>query len=189
MNFPNKIEADRIFLQRPHPVTSELAQEIYSGVDSCRSYLGKWLPWANDTCSPQDEMAYLTDWCEAHWENDEGFAYLIREKETKKFLGIIDLIKVNQKHKSAEIGFWLLKDATGKGYMIEAVKALEKEVFKQGFNRIVIKNDIENIKSANVAKNAGYHLDGVMRQDRWLEGEKRFRDTNIWSKLKSDKTR
>lgn len=186
MNFPNKIDSERIFLERPYPVTLELAKEIYAGVKSCRSYLGEWLPWANATYSLEDEMSYLKDWCEAHWENGEGFAYLIREKETKKFLGIIDLLKVNQKHKSAEIGFWLLKDETGKGYMSEAVKALEKEVFKQGFNRIVIQNDTQNTPSANVAKNAGYHLDGVMRQDRWCEDKNRFRDSNIWSKLKSD---
>ena len=98
-------------------------------------------------------------------------------------------MEVNQKHKSGEIGFWLSKNARGKGYMTEAVKALEAEAFKQGLNRIVIRNDIENLPSVNVAKNAGYHLDGVMRQERFSEAKNRFRDSNIWSKLKSDKTK
>jgi len=189
MNFPNQIESERIILERPYPVTKELAEEIYKTVMSSREHLHEWLPWATETYSLEDEMSYLKDYCEAHWENGEGFSYLIREKETKKFLGIIDLITVNQKHKSTEIGFWLAKDATGKGYMVEAVKALENEAFKQGLNRVVIKNDTQNIASANVSKNAGYHLDGVLRQERWSELKNRFRDTNVWSKLKSDETK
>lgn len=186
MNFPNQIKSERLVLERPYPVTVELAEEIYKTVMSSREHLSEWLPWATETYSLADEFSYLKDWCEAHWQNEEGFAYLIREKETKKFLGIIDLMKVNQKHKSAEIGFWLAKDATKKGYMIEAVKALEKEAFKQGLNRLVIGNDTQNISSANVAKNAGYHLDGVLRQERWSEAKNRFRDSNIWSKLKDE---
>ncbi len=186
MNFPNKIEAKRIFLERPYPPTLALATEIYDEVSASKDHLAQWLPWATDTYSLEDALAYLKDWCEAHWQTEEGFAYLIREKETQKFLGMIDLMKVSQKNQSGEIGFWLTKKATGKGYMLEAVKALEQEAFKQGLNRIVIQNDTRNIASVNVAKNAGYHLDGVLRQERWSVAQNSFRDTNVFSKLKSD---
>ena len=186
MNFPNQIDSKRIVLERPHPISTELAQEIYAEVSDSVDHLGQWLPWASKTYGIEDELSYLKDWCEAHWENEEGFAYMIREKETKKFIGMIDLMKVNQKHKSAEIGYWLTQKATGKGYMVEAVKALENEAFKQGLNRIVIMNDTKNIPSVNVAKNAGYHLDGVLREERWSETQNRFRDSNVWSKVKSD---
>ena len=64
---------------------------------------------------------------------------------------------------------------------------LEKEAFKAGINRIIIKNDIKNMRSAHVAERCGYTFEGIMRQDAWDEVHKCFRDTNIFSKLKSDK--
>jgi len=63
---------------------------------------------------------------------------------------------------------------------------IEKELFENGFNRIVIHTDALNVKSANVAKRLGYVHEGVLRQDRYSETRKCFRDTNVFSKLKSD---
>lgn len=185
INMPETIEADRIVLSRPKP-TFDLAKEIYAKVEKSRESLKKWLPWAYTVNSPEDEFLYLTGWCDKHWEERSGFAYLLREKQSGNFLGLIDLIKVNEKHKLAEIGYWLSIDAEGQGYMGEAVKALEQETFKAGMNRLEIRNDTQNIRSAKVAERAGYHLDGVLRQDRWCEDKQRFRDTNVWSKLKSE---
>ena len=70
--------------------------------------------------------------------------------------------------------------------MQEAVRCLEKTAFEKGLNRIVIRNDTTNMRSVNVAKNCGYHLDGVLRQDKWNDVTQQFRDTNVFSKLKSD---
>jgi RimJ/RimL family protein N-acetyltransferase len=70
--------------------------------------------------------------------------------------------------------------------MSEALAALEKEVFGQGINRIYIGNDTRNIRSVNVAKRAGYHLDGVLRQNRWDDYSQSFVDSNVWSKLKEE---
>lgn len=186
MKLEEKLETDNIILQRPFPVTFELAKEIYLAVEQSRKHLAQFLSWAKDMSSPEDEFVYLKNYCDERWNDENGFAYLIREKQTGRFLGIIDLLHIDEKRKSAEIGYWLCQNATGNGYMTQAVLRLEKEAFAQGFNRIVIRNDTHNLKSANVAKNAGYHLDGVMRQDRWSEDGKCFVDTNIWSKLKED---
>ena len=70
--------------------------------------------------------------------------------------------------------------------MTVAVLGLEKEAFLQGFHRIVIGTDVKNLKSASVAKNAGYHLDGVLRNDRFDESKNIFCDSNVWSKLKTE---
>ena len=70
--------------------------------------------------------------------------------------------------------------------MQEAVKSLEKTAFEAGLNRIIIRNDTNNTRSVNVAKSCGYHLDGVMRQDKWSDIFQKFVDSNVFSKLKSD---
>ena len=186
MMLAEKICGERIVLERIKP-TFKLAKELFAKVEMSADSLLPWLSWVLNTKSAEDEYAYLLNWCDKHWRNEQGCAYVIRHKETKAALGIIDLCNFKKADKSAEIGYWLSIDAVGNGYMSEAVKLVETEAFALGFHRIVIRNDTRNMRSANVAKNCGYHLDGVMRNDHWAEHENRYVDTNIWSKLDGEK--
>ena len=186
MNFPEQITSERLVLKRPFPATFNIAQELFTLVEESRQTLREWLPWVDKTHSPEDEFSYLTNWCQKHWEENSGYAYLIHEKVTDKIIGSVDIFKVSDENKSGEIGYWLTDSAVGHGYMQEAVHALESTAFVAGLNRIVIGNDTQNLRSVNVAKRAGYHLDGVLRQDAWDDFHQRFRDTNVWSKLKSE---
>lgn len=187
MDMPQIIEDDDIVLEIPLNPSTELAQEIYSETMNTIEKLKPWLPWAKDDYSLEDEINYLNDWCGTHWKDKTGFTYLIRDKKTHKFCGVIDIVHIEEKAKVGEIGYWLAKTAQGKGYMTKAVLLLEKVAFENGFNRMEIRNATQNIQSVNVAKRAGYHLDGILRQDRWNQYYQIITDTNVWSKLKSDK--
>ncbi|MBR1544901.1 MAG: GNAT family N-acetyltransferase, partial [Alphaproteobacteria bacterium] len=186
MQLPEQIETERLILKHPTKPTFKLAEELYKVVDESRETLRKWLPWVDDTNSKEDEFANYLLPSKEKWENGIGFNYLIYQKETDKFLGIITLFNVEEKLQSGEIGYWISDSAAGNGYMQESVYALENTAFKNGINRIVIKNDTLNIRSANVAKRCGYTLEGIMRQDTWNRYRECLNDTNIWSKLKSD---
>ena len=185
LKMPEKIEAERIILVRPFPPTFELAKEIFAKMDLSRATLRKWLSHIDAMKSPEDRYPWLMAQVQ-NWEKSESFAYLIREKKTKVLLGGIDLMNCNEKHKSAEIGYWLSDDAVGYGYMTEAVCALEAVAFKKGLNRIVIRNDSKNIRSDNIPKRCGYYLEGVLRALKWSDYWKSFRDIKVWSKLKTE---
>jgi len=187
LKMPEKIRSDRIVLVRPYPPTFELAKEFFAKVESSRNTLRDWLPWVDRTKTPEDEFSgWMINWCKKNWEEGIGFAYIIRDKKTHAILGAIDLMDYKEKHKSAEIGYWLSDDAVGYGYMAEAVRALESEAFKRGLNRVIIGCDVENRRSGNVPKRCGYHLEGVLRLARWDERWQSFRNDQVWSKLKSD---
>lgn len=187
MQLPEQIESERIILKHPLKPTFKLAEELYAIVDKSRNTLREWLPWVDKTNSVEDEFTgFLVGSCQKNWEEGCGFAYILYQKETNQILGIVDLFQINEKNQSAEIGFWLSDSATGHGYMQEAVLALESEGFKAGLNRIIIRNDTLNMRSAHVAERCGYVLEGVMRQDIWDDYHQHLRDTNIWSKLKSE---
>ena len=185
MDFPLKIESERIELNGIVAPTFELAKEVYAYIEKSRTHLERFLPWVDATKSPEDEFIALNSFAQG-FDKKTNFAYFIREKHTHQFLGAVELMNVDTKKLSGEIGYWLSIEACGKGYMLEAVKALEKVAFKQGLNRIVIRNDTKNLKSANVSKNAGYLLEGVLREYELDQKTGKFRDVNLWSKLKSE---
>ena len=93
-------------------------------------------------------------------------------------------VEVDSGNKKAALGYWLANDYRGNGYVMESVRVLEQELFKNGFNKIIIHNDVRNKNSVNVAKKLGYELEAVLKQDRWLKYENRFRDTNCFAKFK-----
>ena len=185
--YPKQIDSERIILKHPIKPTFKLAEELYAIVDKSRNTLREWLPWVDETNSVEDEFSgFLVGSCQKNWEEGCGFAYIIYQKGTNQALGVVDLIHVHEKNQSAEIGFWLSDEATGHGYMQEAVCALESVAFQNGINRIIIRNDVKNVRSAHVAERCRYTFEGVMRQDAWDAVHECFRDTNIWSKLKSE---
>ena len=176
------ISGKRIKLKRP-VFNIENAKVIYSVINRCRDVFSPWLDWANGTNSADDTLKFLEK-ADDDWKNNTQFVYEIHVGE--KFAGLISAINIVRQHKRAEIGYWLGTENTGKGFMAEAVSLLEKELFADGFNRIVIQTDVLNAKSAGVAKRCGYILEGVLRQERYSERLGRFRDTNVFSKLKAD---
>ena len=89
--------------------------------------------------------------------------------------------------RKGEIGYWMSRDFGGNGLMSEAVCMLDRTLFTHhDLNRVYIKCDSENIASSKVAEKARYKLDGILRGDEFVESTQEFRDTHIYSKLKSE---
>lgn len=185
IEFPLSMETKRLLIKK-YELSFDLAKEIYEIIDKNRSHLLPWMDWALPEVikSPEDEYNYLIN-CEKAWKENERFEYGIFDKTNHSFLGGITLMKRGRSiDKSFEIGFWLIKEACGKGYMSEAVNHLEKTAFSLGVVRLTIKNNVKNIKSVNVAKNLGYILEGVERKSRWHEALNKYTDTNVFAKTR-----
>ncbi|QQS61510.1 MAG: GNAT family N-acetyltransferase [Candidatus Moraniibacteriota bacterium] len=183
IKFKNQLRGDRLLLKRTRP-TLEMAETIFKVVDENRKHLEPWFSWTALTLKVEDSLKYLFD----------------KEEETKKgkkveyglfvnneHIGNISIFDMNEKEKSGEIGYWLSSSHTRNGYMTEAVKILEKEVFeKMELNRIQIRCDEKNEASSGVAKKCGYVYEGKYREDSFSEHFNNFRNTLVFSKLKSE---
>ncbi len=172
----------RIKLKRPD-FDIETAKKIFSIIDKCRDVFLPWLGWVKYTNTHNDTLNFLEK-TDSDWKNNNQFVYEILINDT--FIGLISIINVSWLHKRAEIGYWLDTDYIGNGYIREALALIEEELFANDFNRIVIHTDVLNHRSANVAIKAGYKLDGILRQNVYSEPNERYRDQNVFSKLKSD---
>ena len=177
------IKGQRITLQKA--VKSFLQAQVHNDeMQKSLPELSPWLGWARAEYSIEDSYDYLQG-CEGTWKKGTEFNYMILDKD-KNFMGMISALNITEKDKSLEIGYWLSTPYTKQGYMQEAVKLMEKEFFGLGINRIVIRTDVLNKKSANVPQKLGYVFEGIQRQSQWSDADEKFRDINVFSKLKSE---
>lgn len=191
MKFEPKKElvGERLVLRKPE-LTFEFAEKMFNAIDENRDHILPWLDWAMTTVTkiPEDDYNFAKE-ADEDWDLGKRFEYSILDKRTGEFLGGLGVMQRGRSNdKYFEIGYWLAKSACGKGYMQEAVKLIEKEFFVLGVERLMIKNDVENINSKRVAERLGYVFEGVERHARYSEYLKKFVDTNVFSKLKGEYT-
>jgi RimJ/RimL family protein N-acetyltransferase len=161
-----------------------MAESIFKTIDKNRKHLEPWFPWPKSTLKVEDSLKYLFD-KEQETETGKKVEYGIFINN--EYIGNISIFYINEKNKSGEIGYWLSSLHTRNGYMTEAVKILEKEVFEEmKLNRIQIKCDEKNKASSGVAKKCGYKYEGKLREDIFSEHFNIFRNTLVFSKLKSE---
>ena len=152
--------ADRIILlKREH----DHDEEMWEAIEESRDVIREYLFWVDSTKSYEDVIK-ATDMFANHWQEDKEWAYDIYDLNTRKLLGCIGTHNIDFLNQSTELGYWLRTSQTSKGYMKEAVLALEKELFEQGIHRVTICCDVYNLKSSNVAKRSGYVLESVAKE-------------------------
>jgi len=104
-------------------------------------------------------------------------------KESEIPIGTIGLYGVKMEDFRAVIGFDLLKEYWGQGYMTEAGKALIDYAFKEmGLNRIQASADADNARSLAAIRRMGFKLEGTMRQKDFYKGA--FHDDIVYSILR-----
>ncbi len=87
-----------------------------------------------------------------------------------------------------EIGYWVRTSLQGQGYITEAVNGISKFAFEQlKAERMEIRCDARNERSAAVARRAGYTLEAKLRREsRAPDGS--LRDTLIFALLRDEWT-
>lgn len=176
-----QLDSERILLRRPE-VTFENARLLFDVIDRNRTHIGKWEPWVEKTLGLEDSFQFLQG-AQKKFNERIMVNYFVTEKSSGDFCGICNFHLHDGRYSYGSIGYWQDEAKCGKGYITEAVKAIENEYFSQGLNRMEIRNTEGNTASANIPKKLEYHLDGVLRAITKLPGEKEPRDTNVWSKL------
>jgi ribosomal-protein-serine acetyltransferase len=183
IKFKEQLKGKRILLRQTKP-TLDTARRMFEQVEINRKHLAPWLPWEKFTKKVEDSMKYLFD---KEKETNEGKKIEYGIYVEGEYVGNISMFDINQTKKSGEIGYWISKEFAGKGYVTEAVKVLEAYFFRTiKLNRIQIKCDEKNTASKRVAEKAGYVFEGKRRQDSYCEYYKDFRNTLVFSKLKSE---
>lgn len=103
---------------------------------------------------------------EKYLQNDKVGDYAIELKEAKKVIGSININLISTKAGGlVTLGWVLNKKYQGFGYMTECVNATLKYIKKNKIAmRVCSTHDVDNVKSENVMKRAGFVFEGVSRK-------------------------
>lgn len=172
-----QLDGSRIVLKKHD---NSLAATMFSYVEKDRKRLSQFLPWVSFTRTVEDELNYIqhTHKC---WIDGSLFDYGIFRKSDDVYMGNIGLHSIHWGFDRCEVGYWILGDFEGQGYISEALRVLEAHAFSLGFHRIEVRCSSSNQRSANVPISCGYFFDGVLKENS-IEQSK-YRDTFIFSKL------
>ncbi len=189
---PEAIPLRRIQLRRHRP---EDAAALFAAVDGDRERLGRFLPWVWALERVEDETRFIGDMTR-EWEDGTLFDYEIHPRAELSATvpagptpaGTIGAHSIVWDRRQCELGYWLHGAWEGKGLIQEAIRGLEGALLDLGFERIEIRCDADNERSAATARRAGYVLEGRLRHHR-PRGDGSWADTLIFSRLSTDPPR
>lgn len=109
----------------------------------------------------EDFVRRVEEW----WADGKETVWAIFAED--ELVGMIGLHDIAQHHSGAhaEIGFWIVDAARGKGYILEAASAVVDWGFAElGLVRIAWRAVAGNVPSARTARALGFRYEGLLRQ-------------------------
>jgi ribosomal-protein-serine acetyltransferase len=164
------------------PLEPWQAEEFLAHIERCRPYVDPWIPWATlstDLSSATDVLRRYADRQAA----DTARIYGIWLDGT--LVGGVMFTKFDAASGVCEVGCWLEEDATGRGLVTGACRALIDWAFtERGMVRAEWWVSTGNDRSIDVARRLGMTRDGVLRQRSAYRGVRR--DSEVWAVLSEE---
>ena len=169
---------------RPYQV--EDADALFAAVEESRQHLWPWMPWVTQHQNVADSRDFILR-SQAKWllrEDDMNVG--VFAADDGRYLGGSGLHIRSWDVPVFEIGYWLRASAEGRGYMAETVKLLTDFAFDAlDAQRVFIRCDARNARSAAVAERLGFVREARLRND-VRDAEGALRDTLIFSLIPGD---
>jgi RimJ/RimL family protein N-acetyltransferase len=127
-----------------------------------------------DIPHPYPEGAAET-WIAAHpelWRQGSDVVFAVALRDSGLLVGCVGLSSVSQRHRRADIGWWVGREYWSRGYCTEAARALLDFAFgRLGLNRVYSSHYARNPASGRVMQKLGMKREGVQRRhvERWGE--------------------
>lgn len=157
-----ELKGERVTIR---PYREEDAQALFEAVDESRNHIRPWLPFADAHQSVEESRDWIIHQ-QAKTLLREDMNFSLWDTTSGLFVGGSGLHPHNWEIGYFEIGYWLRASATGHGYMTETVKLYTDYLFTHlHANRVEIRCDARNERSANVARRMGFVQEGLKRND------------------------
>lgn len=168
----------------------EDAQQVYDAVLASLPEMLPWLPFAPDYAAPDATVDITRDYIahiNAEWLLRTSIDASLWHREDGRFLGNVGLHVRDWAIRSFEIGYWQRTSETGHGYMSEGVRLLTDFAFDHlAANRVMIRCDARNERSAGIPRRLGFVYEGCFRQSEPKNTGEGLRDMLYFALVKGD---
>lgn len=166
------------------PIEAGDGADIWLAVDGSRWHLERWLPWVPFNSTPEASQRYA-EACAADWDAGRAVRFAIRDRSNRQLLGVVGLDSCVHLHRSCELGYWLKREATGRGLMTEAAKVCtDFAIQRMGVHRIRCAAATDNYQSLRVIARLGFRFEGIARQAEFVQN--RWLDHAVFARLSTD---
>lgn len=177
MNFP-EIKTERFLLRQ---IKKEDLKNIYKGLSH-----PEVIKYYGVNYSSLESTKEQMSWYSNLEKSKTGIWWAISSGDRRKFYGAIGFYHISKEHKKAEIGFWLLPEYWGKGYVSEAIdNVLTYAADNLKLHRIEAFVESENNASANALKKLHFQYEGRMKDSELKNGK--FISVDIFARLLEDR--
>lgn len=112
----------------------------------------------------QDAHAWVTEGAHADRLAGCGLQRAVTPVTGGRLVGSVGLVRIDWRHGSGEVGYWVAPWARGRGYAAEAVGSLARWALGTlGLARVELRAAPDNVASQRVALRAGFVREGVQR--------------------------
>jgi RimJ/RimL family protein N-acetyltransferase len=120
--------------------------------------------WHIRSCASAEEAAdWIAQW-EQGWADERDAQWAVVDGAADELLGRVALRQVRLEDGVAEMAYWTVARARGRGVAVRATAALTHWAFEEiGFHRLELFHSTTNEASCRVAVKAGFALEGTKR--------------------------
>lgn len=179
---PQQLESERLRLRVLQPGDGRVLHE--AAVESFKE-LHPWMDWATHMPTLSESENYAREAARMFLNRDE-INYLIFRRSDNLVVGAMGVHHIAWDVPRFELGYWGRTRTNGHGYISEAARAVTKFVFETlGAERVEIRCDARNVRSAALASRVGYNLEARLRRDSRANDDS-LRDTLIYVLLRDE---
>lgn len=160
----------------------EDAGELFRLVDANREHLRRWLPWVDSNAAEEDSLDFIRRDAE---KDLAGRGFSLAVVAGGRIVGVAGFNRIDAVDRKAEMGYWLCRDAQGRGTMTMCCRALVGLAFGAlDLNRVEIHVATGNDRSRAIPVRLGFSLEGVMRDAAFRSGV--FEDHAVYGLLRRE---
>lgn len=132
------------------------------------------------------EARMWVDQATAYWREGTAAPFAVTDAASGAVFGGVGFRWLGE-HGVGEVGYWLRRDARGRGLTTRAIRLVSQWAFDTlGCQRLQLRADKDNVPSLRVAEKAGFQREGVLRAVHFNARVNRRVDYVMYSLLPAD---
>jgi RimJ/RimL family protein N-acetyltransferase len=145
--------------------------------------IARWLDMIPQPYGAAEARMWI-DQATSYWREGTAAPFAVIDAGTGDVIGGVGFRWVGEEHGVGEVGYWLRREARGRGLTSRAVQLVSRWALDTlGCQRLQLRADKDNAPSLRVAEKAGFRREGILRAVHYNPRVNRRVDYVIYSLL------